>query len=201
MKTVKNLWLILLYDLNSNCTFGGEDFYMAIVFFSLGSNQGDRLESLVSATKLIDYEVGKLLDFSEVVETEPWGFKSETSFYNQILVVETILSADQVLKTVLEIEKKLGRVRQNARYSSRSIDIDILFYDDKVIEEDELKVPHPLLHKRRFILQPLFSVAPNLEHPILKETITGLLAKTDDKSPINIAFDKEKFASLLNTKM
>jgi 2-amino-4-hydroxy-6-hydroxymethyldihydropteridine diphosphokinase len=174
---------------------------MAIVFLSLGSNQGDRLGSLVSATKLIDYQVGKLLDFSEIVETEPWGFNAETNFYNQVLVVETKLSAQQVLKTVLEIEKTLGRVRQGSVYSSRSIDIDILFYDDAVIEENELKVPHPLLHKRRFVLQPLFSIAPFMVHPILKETIGRLLAQTDDKSPLNIAVDKNKFSSLLNTKM
>jgi 2-amino-4-hydroxy-6-hydroxymethyldihydropteridine diphosphokinase len=174
---------------------------MAIVFLSLGSNLGDRLGSLVSATKLIDYQVGKLIDFSEVVETEPWGFKAETNFYNQVLVAETRLSAQQLLKTVLEIEKTLGRVRQGTGYSNRSIDIDILFYDDAVIEEEELKIPHPLLHKRRFILQPLFSVASNMMHPALKQTIASLLAQTDDKSPLNIAVDKAIFANLLSTKM
>ena len=173
---------------------------MAIVYFSLGSNQGDRLGSLVSATKLIGYQVGKLIDFSEVVETEPWGFEAETNFYNQILVVETHFSPEQVLKAILEIEETLGRVRSGSNYRSRIIEIDILFYDDKQIELDNLIIPHPLLHKRKFVMQPLCTVAPELIHPVLMTSLFGLLTQLEDKSPIKVALAKETFASLLSTK-
>lgn len=173
---------------------------MAIVFFSLGSNQGNRLGRLVSATKLIGYQVGRLIDFSEVVETEPWGFDAETNFYNLVLVVETRLSPEQVLKTILEIEETLGRVRSGANYRSRTIDIDILFYDDKRIEVDNLIIPHPLLHKRKFVMQPLCTVAPGLVHPVLGASISVLLTQLEDKSPIEVAVAKEIFASLLNIK-
>jgi 2-amino-4-hydroxy-6-hydroxymethyldihydropteridine diphosphokinase len=173
---------------------------MAIVYFSLGSNEGDRLSSLLSATKLIGYQVGKLIDFSEIVETEPWGFVAETNFYNQILVVETQLLPHQVLKTILEIEKTLGRTRQGSNYSSRVIDIDILFYDGEHIMANDLKVPHPLLHKRNFVLQPLCTVAPTFVHPVLNATVSELFARLQDKSQIKVAFAKDLFANLLNPK-
>jgi len=171
---------------------------MAKVYFSTGSNQGDRLNSLVQAAKLIDSLIGKVIQFSPVVESEPWGFEAETTFYNQVLVVETQQTPQQVLKQVLEIETKLGRKRSGKEYSSRIIDIDILFYNEKQVEENNLVIPHPLLHKRNFVLQPLAEIAPDLVHPVFQTTISELLSQLKDSSRISVAVEKEEFTRLFN---
>ena len=171
---------------------------MAKVYFSTGSNQGDRLNSLVQAAKLIDSLIGKVIQFSPVVESEPWGFEAETTFYNQVLMVETQLTPQQVLNQVLEIETTLGRKRSGKEYSSRKIDIDILFYNEKQVEENNLVIPHPLLHKRNFVLQPLAEIAPDLVHPVFQTTISELLSQLKDSSRISVAVEKEEFTRLFN---
>ena len=173
---------------------------MAKVYFSTGSNQGDRINLLVQAAKLIDSLIGKIIDYSPVVESEPWGFKAETAFYNQVLVVETDLTARQVLEQALEIEKTLGRKRSGTEYASRLIDIDILFYDEIQIHENDLKIPHPLLHKRKFVLEPLATVAPVFIHPVLLTTISELLYLLNDSSELPVAVEKVNFARLLYPK-
>jgi 2-amino-4-hydroxy-6-hydroxymethyldihydropteridine diphosphokinase len=169
---------------------------MAKVYFSTGSNQGDRLTMLVQAAKLINKLIGKVILFSPVVESEPWGFEAETNFFNQVLMIETQQRPEQVLNQILEIETKLGRIRSGKGYSSRNIDIDILFYDEKQVNESNLEVPHPLLHKRKFILQPLADIAPDLIHPVLQTTIIKLLSQLNDDSKITIAVNKEEFTRL-----
>jgi len=171
---------------------------MAKVYFSTGSNQGNRLNSLVQAAKLIDSVVGKVVDYSPVVESEPWGFDAETAFFNQVLVVETELAPRQVLKKILEIENTLGRKRSGTEYSSRLIDIDILFYDEIQMNEDSLVIPHPLLHKRKFVLEPLAAVAPHLIHPVLLSSIAELLQSLNDTSHVSVAVEKMNFTRLLN---
>lgn len=170
---------------------------MAKVYFSLGSNQGDRLKSLVMATKLIGNLIGKIMHYSPVVESEPWGFNADTTFYNLALMAETELTPQQVLAQILEIENSLGRKRSGKEYSSRKIDIDILFYDDKQITENNLMIPHPLLHKRRFVLEPLAAIAPELIHPVYHATIAELLNQMEDTSRIFVTVEKEEFARLL----
>ena len=172
---------------------------MAEVYFSLGSNLGDRLNLLIHATKLIDKEIGKVEQYSSVVESVPWGFDAETTFYNQVLMVETDLFPQQVLAKVLEIEKSLGRLRSGSTYKSRIIDIDILFYGNEQVADANLIIPHPLLHKRRFVLEPLNTMVPDLLHPVLQETIAELLAQLTDTSLIRVAVEKDKFAGLLQT--
>lgn len=171
---------------------------MAKVYFSLGSNQGDRLKSLVMATKLIGNLIGKIIQYSPVVESEPWGFNADTTFYNLALMAETELTPQQVLAQILEIENSLGRKRSGKEYSSRKIDIDILFYDDKQITENNLMIPHPLLHKRRFVLEPLAAIAPELIHPVYHATIAELLNQMEDTSRILVTVEKEEFARLLH---
>jgi len=197
-KLLKTSVHILSCDLNSNCTFGPKILYMAKVYFSTGSNQGDRIELLIQAVKLIDSKIGKVIDYSPVIESEPWGFDAETAFYNQVLSVETYLTPHQVLKKILEIENTLGRERSGKEYASRLIDIDILFYDEIQINEDTLVIPHPLLHKRKFVLEPLFAVAPDLIHPVLNSSISELLQSLDDTSLVTIAVEKVNFTLLLN---
>jgi 2-amino-4-hydroxy-6-hydroxymethyldihydropteridine diphosphokinase len=172
---------------------------MAKVYFSSGSNQGDRLDWLLRAAKYIDQMVGNILRVSPVVESEPWGFDAEAKFYNQVLLVETELTPHQVLHAILDIEKTLGRIRSGATYSSRNIDIDILFYDEVEIDEASLKIPHPLLHKREFVLVPFASIAPDLVHPLFQMSISGLLTQLGNSSKVKIVSGANEFTELLKT--
>ena len=191
---VHNLLCVLI----SNCTFEPGTSFMAKIYLSTGSNQGDRLMLLVAAAKYISKMVGRVDQFSQVIESEPWGFEAETTFYNQVLVVETALAPREVLEQVLKIEQILGRERSGNGYSSRTIDIDILFFDSELINEPDFVVPHPGLHKRRFVLFPLAEVAPELIHPVFKVPVAKLLERLHDESRITAAVDKDEFARLLN---
>jgi 2-amino-4-hydroxy-6-hydroxymethyldihydropteridine diphosphokinase len=171
---------------------------MAIVYFSLGSNEGDRLNWLVKATKLIDNLIGKVIQNSSVIVSEPWGFKSETAFYNLVLSVKTDFTPHQVLTKLLNIEASLGRIRHGKVYTNRNIDIDILFFNNENIHDDNLIIPHPLLHLRKFVLQPLAEIAPDLIHPVLNSSITKLLLQLNEPDPISKVIDREEFASLMN---
>lgn len=171
---------------------------MAVVYFSLGSNEGDRLNWLVRATELIDNLIGSVMQNSSVIVSEPWGFKSETPFYNLVLSVKTDYTPHQVLTKLLGIEASLGRIRHGKVYTNRIIDIDILFYNDEKINDNSLVIPHPLLHLRKFVLQPLAEIAPDLIHPALNSSITELLLKLNDPNPISITVEGEDFARLLN---
>ncbi len=166
---------------------------MAKVYLSTGSNEGDRLNSLVDAAKLIEKQIGTIINLSPVVESEPMGFEAETNFYNQVLLVETNLSPQQIIKALLEIELKLGRVRSGHYYSSRIIDIDILFYDEIQVADDNLVIPHPRLHERNFVLKPLMAIAPGYIHPVLKKTISELHSLLADVSGITAVVEKNEF--------
>ena len=167
---------------------------MARIYFSLGSNQGERLDSLVKATKFIDSLVGSVIDYSAVYESEPWGFKADTRFYNQVIVAETQLSPNQALHKILDIEKNMGRIRSGNEYCSRIIDIDILFYEADIIKSNELEIPHPKLHLRKFVLEPLVAVAPYLIHPVLNIPVSEILIRLGSADPISIAFKSKDFA-------
>lgn len=166
---------------------------MAKVYFSTGSNEGDRLNSLVEAAKLIEKQIGTIIDLSPVVESEPMGFVAETNFYNQVLLVETNLMPQQIIKIVLEIEAGMGRVRSGKSYISRIIDIDILFYDDILFSDGDLVIPHRRLHERNFVMQPLMTIAPLYIHPLLKISITELLRISVDKSLVFTVVEKNDF--------
>ncbi len=150
------------------------------VFLSLGSNVGDRIHNLsLSRSKLFN-EVGKIIYNSKIYESEPWGFKLQDCFLNQIIVIETYLDSKEVLEKILNIEKKLGRIRKG-KWESRIIDIDILFYNNEVINLKDLIIPHPLIQKRNFILIPLNEIAKDYIHPKLNKTINQLLKLSKDK--------------------
>jgi 2-amino-4-hydroxy-6-hydroxymethyldihydropteridine diphosphokinase len=144
----------------------------------LGSNLGNREAFLSKARRLIEARCGKMIKWSKIRETAPWGFVAETPFLNQALLIETALSHLALLKQCMEIETSLGRVRflGEERYNSRPIDIDILFYKDMVCETPELTLPHPRIHVRMFALEPLAEVAPDWEHPVLGITAEGFIA-------------------------
>jgi len=146
---------------------------MKDVFLLLGSNLGDRHQLLQLAGDFIIDEVGQLVKKSSVYETQSWGKSDEPDYLNQVLWLQTDLSALDVLEKILAIELKMGRVRAE-KWGARTIDIDILFYGDEVIVEPNLKVPHPQLQNRRFTLEPLAEIAPDWIHPVFNKNISQL---------------------------
>ena len=138
---------------------------MATLYLSLGTNLGDRQKNISLALELIDREVGTVVSASDVIETEPWGFDSSNRFLNMAVKVDTRLQPLEVLHTTQKIERKLGRTHktQNGEYHDRLIDIDILLYDNLVMDTPELKIPHPHMYEREFVMKPLLQIAPELK--------------------------------------
>jgi len=140
------------------------------VYLGLGSNLGDREEHIRKAVALIGEKVGLVIRQSSLIETEPWGFESENRFLNGVILVETSLTPRQLLRTTQKIERSLGRKRKStdsslqspdfSKYSDRPIDIDILLYDDLTVDEPDLKIPHPLMEQRDFVMIPLNEIKP-----------------------------------------
>lgn len=152
------------------------------IIISLGSNIGDRLNALYKAIALLEAYPISIKSLSKVYETPAWGFKSDP-FYNACVIIETKLKPKDLLEVLLKVEKTMGRFPSKGKgYSSRIIDLDLLFYKNKNIFSAELKVPHPKLHKRNFVLAPLFEIAPKFVHPILFQTIEELFQKSSDET-------------------
>ena len=149
---------------------------MMYVYFGLGTNLGDKEHNLRLAVRKIEERVGKVVSLSAFYATAPWGFSSEHTFLNAAACVETLLPPLSVLHLTQEIEREIGRTHKSVGgvYSDRVIDIDLLLYDDRVLDTPELKL-HPLMHERRFVMEPLAEIAPDLVHPILKKKMRELL--------------------------
>jgi len=153
---------------------------MNIVFLQLGSNLGDRGLLLQDAIVSIAERVGGVVAKSKVYESTPWRVEGQENYLNQILKVKTKLQADDVLSIILDIEKNLGRLRLE-KWGERLIDIDIIFYNDSIIETAELCVPHKHMHERMFVLTPLHNIAPEMVHPKYNKTVDELLQICTDK--------------------
>ncbi|NRT11789.1 2-amino-4-hydroxy-6-hydroxymethyldihydropteridine diphosphokinase [Flavobacterium sp. 14A] len=152
------------------------------VILAIGSNQGDRLENIKHSLQLIHQEVGTVVRVSSLYESPSWGFESD-AFYNCAVLIHTFSTAEVVLNQILELEKKLGRIRlEQEGYQARLIDIDLIFFDDEVIATSNLQVPHPLLQERNFVLLPLADLKLDIVHPVLKKTIKELVAASVDDS-------------------
>jgi 2-amino-4-hydroxy-6-hydroxymethyldihydropteridine diphosphokinase len=152
------------------------------VILSLGSNQGNRLENIELCLELIHQEIGTIIKVSHLYETPSWGFESE-AFFNCALLLHSSNSAQEILEQVLQIEKKLGRIRkENAGYQSRVIDIDLIAYDDEILDLEHLQIPHPLMQNRKFVLLPFQDLNLAWVHPVLKKTIPELIQITPDQS-------------------
>ncbi|MCK0178913.1 2-amino-4-hydroxy-6-hydroxymethyldihydropteridine diphosphokinase [Flavobacteriaceae bacterium S0862] len=154
------------------------------VYISLGSNEGDRFKNLQDAIDLIHLKIGTVKIISKVYNTPAFGFEG-ADFYNACLHVSTYLKPKKVMQELLLIEKSLGRIRSSKKgYQARTIDLDILLIDDEVINTKTLKVPHPEMHKRRFVLRPLNNIAPKVEHPKLNKSASLLLEECEDNSEL-----------------
>ena len=142
---------------------------MAIAYLGLGTNIGNKRRNMITAAALLAERVGDILALSGFYETEPWGFESENFF------LKTSFSPLELLQITQQIEKELGRVeKSNGVYHDRVIDIDILLYEDEVLQIPGLTLPHPLMHEREFVMDPLSEIAPFVVHPVLKERIIDL---------------------------
>jgi 2-amino-4-hydroxy-6-hydroxymethyldihydropteridine diphosphokinase len=157
---------------------------MKIVFLGIGTNMGSRERNLDHAVEMVEEYIGPVVKSSSVYETEPWGFTAKGEFLNIVIKVQTELDPQILLDKIMNIEKLLGRVRKKKRYSSRIIDIDILLYDDIIVHEPDLKIPHPLMHERKFVLVPLCEIAPDLIHPVLKRSFSSLLEICEDTTAV-----------------
>lgn len=145
----------------------------------MGSNEGNRAGRLAEAAKKIEETAGKILSSSAVYRTEAWGLKHQPDFYNQVLRIETFHRPKMLLTQLLAIEKSMGRVRVK-KWGPRIIDIDLLFYDQEVLDTPELQLPHPGIPHRKFTLLPLCEVAPDFVHPVSGKTIRTLLEECTD---------------------
>lgn len=144
-------------------------------YIGLGSNLNDREANIIEAIKRLDSVPGIVVaNRSSLYETEPVGYKDQEWFINAVVGVNTILLPRRLLETCLRIEDEMGRIRKIQK-GPRNIDIDILLYEDLIVDEKDLKIPHPAIHKRRFVLVPLMEIAPHLDHPLLKRSVKEIL--------------------------
>ncbi len=152
-------------------------------YILLGSNMGDKLTLLNNAIEIIGSRCGKVIKKSSLYESEPWGFDAEQNFINQAICVETELSAHELLRELLSIEIELGRDRSRhyETYVSRPIDLDVIYYGEMINDDRELILPHPRLHLRRFVLEPLCEISSDFIHPVFNVTNKELLDRCEDE--------------------
>jgi 2-amino-4-hydroxy-6-hydroxymethyldihydropteridine diphosphokinase len=158
---------------------------MPDTFLLLGSNLGNREHFLNEASVQLANRVGRITRKSSIYETAAWGLEDQAAFLNQVLKISTILSPENILTQIHKIEKELGRERI-IKWGARVIDIDILYYDDLVVQSPGLVIPHPHLQERRFTLMPLAEIAPTYVHPVFRKTNQALLEECPDNLPVAI---------------
>ena len=152
---------------------------MTGIYLLLGSNLGDKRHYLMQARNQIEQRLGSVVKQSSLYQTEAWGMQSSPAFLNQVLLIDSKKTPFALLNELLKIEASLERIRQS-EYVNRTIDIDILYYHDLIINHSELIIPHPRISQRRFVLVPLAEIAPKAVHPVLQETNLQLLKKCTD---------------------
>ena len=151
---------------------------MARVFIGLGSNEGDRLESLSKAVRrLAQLPSTRVVQMAPIYETPPVGGPPQPDFLNSVVELDTSLDPRELLRLLQDVERALGRGPDRVRWGPRIIDLDLLLYGEVVLREPELIIPHPRMHERAFVLEPLAQLAPELLHPIFKRTVSDLLAE------------------------
>ena len=150
------------------------------VFLLLGGNLGDRVSNLRHCNTLIEELLGPIVENSSIYETEPWGKSDQPSFLNQALQIETSLPPMELLSACLTIEKKMGRSRDE-KWGARVIDIDIIYFDNQILNSIDLILPHPRMAERKFVLTPLAEINPSFVHPVLLKTNEELLKECKDQ--------------------
>jgi 2-amino-4-hydroxy-6-hydroxymethyldihydropteridine diphosphokinase len=158
---------------------------MNFVYILLGTNLGDKITNLKTATEKISSVCGNIILRSMLYETSPWGITDQPSFLNQVIKIESTFTAEELLDKLLLIEKELGRIR-DIKWGERIIDLDILYFNDEIIVKENLKIPHPELHNRKFTLVPLNEIAADYKHPVLNVTNQQLLNRCADKGTVTI---------------
>ncbi len=154
-----------------------EDTSLLKAWIGLGTNLGDRKGHLATAQQYLGDKGGRILAVSNIYESAPWGYESKNRFYNQCLVLDTHLSAESLLRVLQKIESEMGRKQSAGGYIDRIIDLDLLFFDDLVIDTDDLILPHPKMQERMFVLRPLAEIAPEKIHPVLGVSVAELLER------------------------
>lgn len=154
-------------------------------FILLGTNLGDKRANLQQAILSISANLISIVSNSDIYETAAWGNTNQDNFYNQVIEVKTELSANDLLQKLLQIETQMGRVR-NQKWEARIMDLDILYFNHEIIDTENLKVPHPYLHVRRFTLAPLVQIAPEFLHPVFNKSNTELLENCSDNSEVKL---------------
>ena len=158
---------------------------MNLIYLSLGSNLGHREHNLEEALEKIQNRIGGLEAISRIYETESWGYSSENRFFNCCLSLRTKMDPLDLMELLLEIEHEMGRHREGKGYSDRLIDIDLLLYGDIQLDLPSLKVPHPAMGERKFVLAPLAEIAPELIHPVAGISISRMLDLCSDPSAVH----------------
>lgn len=153
------------------------------IFILLGTNLGDRFAQLSLAKQYLGSQIGKIIKTSSVYETAAWGVEDQPAFLNQVIVLHSRLSPSECLKQTQQIEQQLGRVRIK-KWGERAIDIDLLYFNDEIIDLPDLKIPHPHIGERKFTLIPLAEVAPEHLHPVYKKNSVYLLNICKDSLPV-----------------
>ena len=156
---------------------------MNTVYIQLGSNIGERESFITKSMHKVEDDIGKIITASSIFETTAWGNENQNNFLNSVIEIKTPFDAFTILQKSQEIENNLGRKRSD-KWGERTIDIDILFYNNKIINTKELTIPHPLIQKRKFVLVPLSEIAPSYKHPILRKNISTLLSECKDTQKV-----------------
>ncbi len=154
------------------------------IYLCIGGNLGEREANLEEAIEFIDFNLGDVLAVTSVYESEPWGMTNVPNFLNQVVHIQSELSNEQLLAEISELEEFFGRERSAEGYVSREMDVDVLLIDSEVIDTEKFKVPHPHMTERRFVLEPLAEIAPDIVHPLLKKSTAELLKVCDDSGKV-----------------
>ncbi len=154
------------------------------LYLCLGGNIGKKSQIFQKSLFFIENRIGRIEQSSPLFISPPWGFVAKEEFWNQVIVVVTMLTPPEVLREIRKIESYFGRNRESGRYLSRRMDIDILFYDQLILKTEELTIPHPLMEHRKFVLMPLAHISPGFLHPVTGKSVAQMVTDCDDPSEV-----------------